>query len=77
MGSNSHIQKNVKKIGKNNISLSKSGMQSIETPNTTLFKQENGLFHPTICALNENHGQQKDRINTHMCEHGNGVYAQY
>lgn len=27
-----------------NISLSQSGMQSIETPNTTLFKRKNGLF---------------------------------
>lgn len=55
-----------------NISLSQSGMQSIETPNTTLFKQENGLFDRTICALNGNDGAQKDRIEyTHVCTWSN------
>lgn len=54
---------------KNNISLSQSGMQSIGTPNTTQFKQENGLFDPTICAFNGNHGIQKRLVSIHTCVH--------
>lgn len=61
----------MKKMGKNNISLSQSGMRSMETPNTTLFKQENGLFDPTICAFKwKSWKYNGGHINTHMCAHG-------